>query len=269
MLQSGSDYCPACNSFFHAPDTCPKTLPTYQPVSNTLIGPVANTWASDGLALELHLRSILAYGIGHEGRRCDMHRKMHSQMLGHKPTDRFAHLPIVLDYFDDSCVVTRSLLPICSTCVQTETGLEKGALVSGLDMCQCATMLARAPCPNCMLGEINGAFKYDVLRGRSQVRMAPARLHAGVGTRLVPTRLQDSVSIVVGSRPPHSMDMAVRFWSLRVVLCLRYGGMEERESRRTPIEQCRQFAVEVTALYLILSAVGAINNVSIHIVGII
>lgn len=70
---------------------------------------------------------------------------------------------IVLEDFDDSCIVQRSLLPICSGCVHAETGLQENKLASGLDMCRCATMLARAACPNCVLGEINGAMAYGAL----------------------------------------------------------------------------------------------------------
>lgn len=70
----------------------------------------------------------------------------------------------MLDGFDDSCFVTRRpLLPICSTCVQAETGLEETALPPGLDLCRCATMLARAACPNCVLWEIHAGLKYELL----------------------------------------------------------------------------------------------------------
>ena len=174
MVLSESSYCPACNSFFHAPDRCPKTLPTYQPVSNTLVRHGTNTGVPDlqaqalpalnaNLAFELQLRSILSEGIGNEGRRCDEHRRMQLQMLGKAPSGRHASVAIVLDAFDDSCLVTRRpLLAICSTCVQAETGVEATALPQGLDMCRCATMLARAPCPNCVLWEIHAALKYDV-----------------------------------------------------------------------------------------------------------
>jgi len=176
MVLSESPYCPPCNSFFHAPDTCPKTLPpTYQPVSNVLVKHGAHAivvdskaqaplTSSDDLASELRLRSILAEGIGHEGRRCDTHRKMQLQLLGKAPSGRNIGVPIVLDAFDDSCFVSRTLLPICSTCVQAETGLEERALPSELDMCRCATMLARAPCPNCVLWEIHIGLKYEVFK---------------------------------------------------------------------------------------------------------
>ena len=171
MVLSESSYCPACNSFFHSADTCPKTLPAYQPSSNVLIRPASSTSerydtvdTTADLSLELQLRSIIADGIGNEGRRRDRHHRMHLQMLEEVPSNRRAREPIVLDYFDDSCVVTRSLLPICSSCVRAETGLEETALAPGLDMCRCATMLARAACPICVLGEINGALKYDVLK---------------------------------------------------------------------------------------------------------
>lgn len=175
MVLSESSYCAACNSFFHAPDTCPKTLPTYQPVSNVLVEHGPQTGAIDlqaqvlptlnaGLALELQLRSILAGGIGTEGRRCAKHRRMQLQILSKAPSGRHASVPIVLDGFDDSCFVTRrSLLPICSTCVQAETGLEETALPQGLDICRCATMLARAACPNCVLWEIRAGLKYELL----------------------------------------------------------------------------------------------------------
>jgi hypothetical protein len=161
MVLLESSYCTACNSFFHAPDACPKTLPTYQPISN-LQAQVLPTLNAD-LVLELQLRSILAEGIGAEGRRCDKHRKMQLQILGKAPSGRYASVPIVLDGFDDSCFVTRRpLLPVCSTCVHAETGLEATALSLGLDMCRCATMLARAACPNCVLWEIHAALKYEV-----------------------------------------------------------------------------------------------------------
>jgi hypothetical protein len=183
MLLPESSYCPACNSFCHTPNTCPKTLPkdtaqrhcpktlpTYQRISNALIGPATSSQDQSNigdfngdLSLGLRLRSILANGIGNEGRRCNKHRSMQLQMLCETPPDRHAYVPIVLDTFDDSCIVPRTLLPICSTCVQAETGLEETALPSGLDMCRRATMLARAACPNCVLGQINGALKYDVL----------------------------------------------------------------------------------------------------------
>jgi hypothetical protein len=97
MKSSESSYCAACNSFFHAPDECPKTLPTYQPVSNALVGQDPHTGAVDlqaqvvpvlnaDLALEIQLRSILAEGIGTEGRRCDKHRRMQLQILGKAPS---------------------------------------------------------------------------------------------------------------------------------------------------------------------------------------
>jgi hypothetical protein len=176
MVLSESPYCPACNSFFHAPDTCPKTLPpTYQPVSNLLVEHDAHTGVGGSqaqtpltqnadLALELQLRSVLAAGIGHEGRRCETHRKMQLQLLGKAPSGRNKGVAIVLDAFDDSCFVSRPLLPICSTCVQAETGLEERALPSGLDMCRCATMLTRAACPNCVLWEIHLALKCEVFK---------------------------------------------------------------------------------------------------------
>ena len=175
MVSSESRYCPACNSFFHTPDTCPKTLPTYQPVSNALIGHGAHAGEGDlrtqdpltsppGLALELRLRSILAEGLGNEGRRCNEHHKMQLQLLSKAPAGRHASVAIVLDAFDDSCLVSRSLLPICSTCVHAETGVEATALPTGLDMCRCATMLARAACPNCVLCEIHAALKYEVYK---------------------------------------------------------------------------------------------------------
>jgi len=175
MVLSESSYCPACNSFFHAPDTCPKTLSTYQPVSNTLVGNGAHTGVVDlmvqdpstpptDLTLELHLRSVLSEGLGNEGRRCNEHRMMQLQLLNKAPSGRYTSVAVVLDAFDDSCLVSRSLLPICSTCVHAETGLEATALPSGLDMCRCATMLARAACPNCVLFEIHAALKYEVFK---------------------------------------------------------------------------------------------------------
>lgn len=175
MVLSESSYCPACNSFFHTPDSCPKTLPTYQPVSNTLVGEGTHTGVGDSktqdppapntdLALELQLRSILAGGIGKEGRRCNEHHMIQLQLLSKAPSGRHASVAVVLDAFDDSCLVSRSLLPICSTCVHAETGVEATALPSGLDMCRCAPMLARAACPNCVLCEIHAARKYEVFK---------------------------------------------------------------------------------------------------------
>ncbi|KAM0709972.1 hypothetical protein Q7P35_002334 [Cladosporium inversicolor] len=173
MVLSESSYCPACNSFFHAPDTCPKKRPTYQPVSNTLVGNGANDGvlevqvpltSNTDLALELQLRSVLAQGIGHEGRRCDNHRKGQLHFLGKAPSGRHASVSIVLDAFDDSSFATRTLLPLCSTCVQAETGLEATAVPSGLDMCRCATMLARAPCPKCVLLQIHTGLKYEMFK---------------------------------------------------------------------------------------------------------
>lgn len=127
VMLSESSYCPACNSFFHAPDECPKTLPTYQQVSNVLVGQYAHIGvtdpqtralliSNDEVALEPRLRSILAKGIGHEGRRCDTHRKMQLQLLSKAQSGRNTGVSIVLDVFDDSCFVTRTLLSICSTC---------------------------------------------------------------------------------------------------------------------------------------------------------
>ena len=175
MVLLESRYCPACNSFFHAPDTCPKTLPTYQPVSNALVEHGTHTGASDlrvgdpstpptDLALELHLRSILCEGLGTEGRRCNEHRMMQLQLLSKAPSGRHASVAVVLDDFEDSCFLSRSFVPLCSTCVHAETGLEAKALPSGLDMCRCATMIARAACPNCVLFEIHAALKYEVYK---------------------------------------------------------------------------------------------------------
>lgn len=172
MVQSESSYCAACNSFFHAPDRCPKTLPAYQPVSNTLVRHATDDEATEEapltpnteLALELQLRSVLAGGIGHEGRRCDNHRKGQLQLLGKAPSGRHASVSIVPDAFDDSSFATRTLLPLCSTCVHAETGLEAPAVPAGLDMCRCATMLARAACPNCVLLEIHIALKYEMFK---------------------------------------------------------------------------------------------------------
>lgn len=184
MAAAESIYCPPCNSFFHSPDNCPKTLPpTYKPVSNKLIGSSANISVSDfrlisqldpqhfnidpttaTLDLELQLRWALSKGIGNGGRRCDKHRKMQLQMLGKARWNQKNDEPIVPDAFDDGFVATRTLLPICSACVHDETGLEQRALASGLDMCRCATMITAAACPNCVLGEINGALKCELLR---------------------------------------------------------------------------------------------------------
>lgn len=173
MVQSECSYCSACKSFFHSPDTCPKTLPTYQPVSNTLAGHGAKDGvtkvqgpltSNTDLALELQLRSVLAGGIGHEGRRCEHHRKGQLQLLGKAPSGRHASVSIIMDAFDDSCFATRTLLPLCSTCVHAETGLEATYVPSGLDMCRCATMLARAACPNCVLLEIHAGLKYEMFK---------------------------------------------------------------------------------------------------------
>ena len=175
MVLSESSYCPACNSFFHAADTCPKTLFTYQPVSNTLVGHGAHTGANDlrtqnpptpptDLALELHLRSILSEGLGSEDRRCNEHRMMQLQLLNNAPSGRHASVTIVLDALDDCCLVSRSLLPLCSTCVHDETGLEATALPLGLDMCWCTTKLVRAACPSCVLFKIHAVLKYEVFK---------------------------------------------------------------------------------------------------------
>lgn len=116
------------------------------------------------LDLELQLRFALSKGIGNWGRRCDKHRRMQLQMLGKAPWGRKDDEPIIPDAFDDSFVVTRTFVPICSACVREETGLEQTALASGLDMCRCATMLTAATCHSCVLGEINGALKCELLR---------------------------------------------------------------------------------------------------------
>lgn len=191
MVQSESSYCAACNSFFHAPDRCPKTLPTYQAVSNTLVENADHAGVTEvqapltsntDLALELQLRSVLAGGIGHEGRRCDHHRKGQLQLLGKAPSGRHASVSIVLDAFDDPCLVTRRpLLPLCSTCVHAETGLEATAVPSGLDMCRCATMLARASCPNCVLLEIHVALKYEVFKRTEASEDGSCEIACGCG----------------------------------------------------------------------------------------
>lgn len=145
VVSSESRYCPACNSFFHTPERCPKTLPTYQPVSNALIEHGAHAGEGDlrtqnpltsppDLALELRLRSILSEGLGNEGRRCNEHHKMQLQLLSKAPAGRHASVAIVLDAFDNSCLVSRSLLPICSICVHAETGVEATALPT--DACE-------------------------------------------------------------------------------------------------------------------------------------
>lgn len=183
MVQIESRFCPTCESFFHGPDTCPKTLLIYQPVSNALVDTGANIGVAAcqmrslfapqhysigspaaALSFELRLRSALSEGVGDDCCRCDKHRVMHLQIHRKAPTGRHARVPTVLDDFDDSHVVERSLLPICSVCAHAETGLKETSLATGLDMCRCATMLARAACPNCVLGEINGAMDYSVLQ---------------------------------------------------------------------------------------------------------
>jgi len=219
MMLSESSYCPGCNSFFHAPDTCPKRLPRYQPVSNVLVGHAAHTGATDpqtevlpashaDLALELHLRSILAGGIGHEGRRCDKHHSMQRQILGKAPSGRHARAPIVLDDFDDTGFVTRPFLPICSTCVHTETGLEATKLSSGLDMCRCATMLARARCPNCVLAEIHGALKYEVLKRTKQSKDGASKIACRCGKAITAeeTARQCAYCRGIATAPFHGYD---------------------------------------------------------------
>lgn len=75
---------------------------------------------------------------------------------------RTGHAPVVPDYFDDTFMQTRAtLLPICSTYVRAETGVEEKLLAPELDMRRCATMVAKAACPNCVAGEINAALKWE------------------------------------------------------------------------------------------------------------
>ena len=183
MAAPGSVYCAPCNSFSHAQNQCPMSFPrTYQPVSNNLVGSNVNIGTDDfylisqlapdravidqptaTLNLELQIRKALSKGFGNGGKRCDKHRRMQMQMLDKAPWDPKENEPFVADAFDDSFVVTRTLLPICSVCVRAETGFEQTALADRLDMCRCASMVEKADCPNCVLGEINGAMKYEVL----------------------------------------------------------------------------------------------------------
>jgi hypothetical protein len=107
---------------------------------------------------------MLAEGTKNLRRSCTKHRLMQLQILQGDPSRRQPHVTVVLDAFDESCLVERSLLPICSTCVHAETGLQEKDLTPGLDMCRCATLLVEAACFNCLLGEINGALKCALLK---------------------------------------------------------------------------------------------------------
>jgi hypothetical protein len=176
MEQSASRFCHTCKSFFHGLETCPLTFTTYQPVSNKLVNPDTNTEPVDPILLEgpgtptitlsseLELRSMLAEGTEFLCRSCTKHRLMKLQILRGDPSRREPHVTVVLDAFDESCVVRRSILPICSACVHVETGLEDKELTPGQDMCRCATLLVEAACSNCLLGEINGALKCALLK---------------------------------------------------------------------------------------------------------
>jgi hypothetical protein len=176
MQQSASRFCHTCKSFFHGPETCPLTFPTYQPVSNKLVSPNTNTEPVEptlldspgtptvSLSPELQLRSMLAEGTEFLCRSCTKHRLMKLQILRGDPSRREPHVTVVLDAFDESCFVNRSLLPICSVCVHVETGLQEKELTPGLDMCRCATLLVEAACSNCLLDEITGALKCALLR---------------------------------------------------------------------------------------------------------
>lgn len=144
-----------------------RKAPTFQPASNSLTEPYSNIGITNfqlgiglppdepspntSLALELQLRFLLAGGLGSNCRRCSEHTAM-----------RLGYAAVVHDYFDDSFMQRRTtLLPICSTCVRAETGIEEKLLAPELDMCRCATMVAKAECPNCVAGEINGALKWE------------------------------------------------------------------------------------------------------------
>jgi hypothetical protein len=176
MAQSASRFCPTCKSFFHGPDTCPTTFLTYQPVSNTLVDSDTDTKTADltlldspstpnvSLASELQLRAMVAEGTGNVRRSCTKHRLVQLQLTRGDPARRQSRMTVVLDAFDEDCVVNRSLLPVCSTCMHAETGLQEKDLASGLDMCRCATLLVEAECFNCLLCEINGALKCALLK---------------------------------------------------------------------------------------------------------
>jgi hypothetical protein len=152
------------------------TFPTYQPVSNKLVGSDTDTKTADltlldspgtsdvSLVTELQLRSMVAEGTEDVRRSCTKHRLMQLQILRGDPARRPSRVTVVLDAFDEDCVVNRSLLPICSTCVHAETGLQQKELAPGLDMCRRATLLVEATCFNCLLCEINGALKCALLK---------------------------------------------------------------------------------------------------------
>jgi hypothetical protein len=237
MAQSASRFCPTCKSFFHGPDTCPTTFLTYQPVSNTLVDSDTDTKTADltlldspstpnvSLASELQLRAMVAEGTGNVRRSCTKHRLVQLQLTRGDPARRQSRMTVVLDAFDEDCVVNRSLLPVCSTCMHAETGLQEKDLASGLDMCRCATLLVEAECFNCLLCEINGALKCALLKGH-------AKSHACAATRSVSKRLRGSASTAVELQRRRSVGMMDRTWILSVVLKLRPHRSRMRIPRR-------------------------------------
>jgi len=188
-ISKASPNCTDCSSFFHPIDACPKRVAVaYTPVNNI------TTTSLDDLVLaidtEWHYRNLFSQGIPHiQTGSCSKHATMRLQSIGRLPLGH-PEVPLIKDAFRDGFVLTRTLLPICRDCMKAESGIREA--IDGLDYCKCATLLATAPCSQCVIAEINGSLKFAVkkreMEGEKQERKVKCRCGGVVEERVVQAR---------------------------------------------------------------------------------